>query len=764
LLVGSKKKENSFLSQTFQNWKEFNGKTKLEPINSFELHFSNQIFTACVDPIVENGKVIYGSIAMIKTPSIDSKQLSNWNQALSPEHQCTGKWILDQIEHAIIATDLGGTIKFWNRGAANLYGWNEDEVIGRNIVEITPSSLTRGQGKEIMKRLTQGNSWYGEFEVQKRDSSKFIAHVVDAPMRDLNNNLVGIIGISYDHTPFVRQRDELLVLKKSLEILVEQRTKELVNTNDQLIKENVERRRAQEELELLSLVAKKMDMGVIITDSNHSLKFGNDSFLKLTGCDSKEILNRTPLDILKLIRVELKTMDLIQEALSNDTSLSLDIDITNKSEELLTFATEVTPVFDDRGNRTHSVMVMKNITEKLKIDAAMQKANEEAIANKWKTQYITTLSHELRTPLNAIIGMTGLMKNGDLSNQSQIRKDLETVQCCSEILLLLVNNVLDLRKIESGKVEMVKEVFELGTAVKEVVRACEPLSAQKSVIITLENSCTVDYVVGDVTKLKQILVNLCANAIKFTHPYTEIHVTIELRSSTDQEICLLFSVKDNGPGIPAEKFDQLFKKFSQLHDWNSQSVQGSGLGLSISKELVSILKGTIWVDSQVGKGSTFRFTANFEKITEKEENQIKSNKSIANGTFSLQNTFLNILLAEDNPVNQKVMVRMLERVGMKCDIANNGREALIMSEEKFYDVIFMDVMMPEMNGIEATEAILKSSRRAPRIVGLTANATPEYIEHCRAVGMSEVLTKPTSLEKIQQALLNTVKSQVLTIK
>jgi len=231
---------------------------------------------------------------------------------------------------------------------------------------------------------------------------------------------------------------------------------------------------------------------------------------------------------------------------------------------------------------------------------------------------------------------------------------------------------------------------------------------------------------------------------------------------TKKYVC--YSVKDNGPGIPAEKFDQLFKKFSQLHDLNSQSVQGSGLGLSISKELVSILKGTIWVDSQVGKGSTFRFTANFEKITEKEENQIKSNKSIANGTFSLQNTFLNILLAEDNPVNQKVMVRMLERVGMKCDIANNGREALKMNEENFYDVIFMDVMMPEMNGIEATEAILKSSRRAPRIVGLTANATPEYIEHCQAVGMSEVLTKPTSLEKIQQALLNTVKSQVLTSK
>jgi len=742
--------ENNFLISILTNWKEFRGTDDdFNKTDSFELQCFNQTFIGTIDPIFAGGKIVHASLVMIKKPSSPLKP-TIWNHVLSPDNKCIAEWILEQVEHAIIATSLEGTIKFWNRGAANLYGWSAEEVIGRNIVEVTPSEMTQNQGKEIMTSLSQGKVWNGEFEVRKRDNSKFVANVVDAPMKDANMNLVGIIGISFDHTPFVKQRQELLELKASLEKQVEQRTKELVQANEKLTQEITERRRAQEELELLSLVAKKTDTGILISDRTLHCQFANDAFLKLTGYEANEILNQTPVDILKLTSTKPETIENIQQALSNDNSITLDVDITSKQGEILTLATEITPVFDDQGHRTQAVIMMKNVTAKIKIEEAIKKADEEAIANKLKTQFITTLSHELRTPLNAIIGMTSLMKNGDLSNQIQIRKDLETILCCSEILLLLVNNVLDLRKIESGKVDMMNEPFQLGSTVKEVVRACEPLSAQKSVIITVDNRCNVDLVVGDVTKLKQILVNLCANAIKFTRACSEIQISVELQQSTETEYTFLFSVKDSGPGIPPEKLNLLFKKFSQLHDLSATSVQGSGLGLSISKHLVAMMKGSIWVDSNLGEGSVFRFTANFAKMTENEEKQISSNVM---DVGVLKNTSLSILLVEDNPVNQKVMVRMLERIEMKCDIANNGREAVELNIKGDYDVIFMDVMMPEMNGIESTKIIVQSGKQ-PRIVGLTANATPEYMEHCLSVGMNEVLTKPTSLEKIQQALLN----------
>lgn len=747
--------ETNFLKTILQEYKEFRGsESQLRKGESFEATFSNdESFVATIDPIFEDGKVTSATIVMIKNPSSPLKQ-STWNHGWMPENKCIAEWVLSQVEHAVIATDMAGVIKFWNRGAANLYGWSADEVLGRNIVEVTPSDMTREQGKEVMTFLNQGKVWTGEFEVKKRNGSKFVATVVDAPMRDANMNLVGIIGISYDHSPFVNQREELLKLKTSLENLVEQRTKELVQANEKLKEEINQRLKAQEELELLSLVARKTETGILISDRSFQCQFANDSFLKFTGYESLEILNRTPFEILKLAHAKKEKVEEIEHSLTNNTSMTVDLDIVNKHGESLSLATDVTPVFDDQGQRTHTLIMMKNVTEKLKIEEAIKKANEEAIANKLKTEFITTLSHELRTPLNAIIGMTSLMKNGDLSDHSQIRKDLETVQYCSEILLLLVNNVLDLRKIESGKVEMVNEPFHLGLTVKEVVRACEPLSAQKSVIMVVDNRCGVDIVNGDVTKLKQILVNLCANAIKFTTHCSEIQISIELKSSTKNECTFLFSVKDSGPGIPEEKLNLLFKKFSQIHDLSSMSVQGSGLGLSISKHLVSMMKGSIWVESTVGKGSTFRFTAIFEKATEVQEKQIVSNVVDAK---VFEKSALSILLVEDNPVNQKVMVRMLERLGMRCDIANNGREALTMNENGTYDVIFMDVMMPEMNGIEATQVIVQSLTKRPRIVGLTANATPEYMEHCISVGMSEVLTKPTSLEKIQQALSNALR-------
>jgi PAS domain S-box-containing protein len=419
--------------------------------------------------------------------------------------------------------------------------------------------------------------------------------------------------------------------------------------------------------------------------------------------------------------------------------------------------------------------VQKELTERKIIEIKLKESNSQLqLATKAKSEFLANMSHEIRTPMNGVIGMAQLLSMTTLSEE---QKDfVATIRDSGEALLTIINDILDFSKIESGMLELEERPFVLKDPLKYVCNLLKKQAADKGINLTYTIDDQVPKtILGDSSRLRQIILNLVGNALKFTEKGTVSISVISNQLSainTEKELGkyeLIFSIQDTGIGINSDRLKKLFQPFTQADASISRKYGGTGLGLTISKSLVNLMGGTIWIESlgNIGghpppnwvldlekpqiTGSTFYFTIQ-TKIAS--ETQINLQKQREQPPPEPENnpSKLKILLAEDNKVNQKVALFTLKRIGYIADLANNGLEVLEMLEKQNYDVILMDMQMPEMDGITATKIIRQTAKSQPYIIALTANALEEDRQICLDVGMNDFISKPLVIAELTEAL------------
>ncbi len=530
-----------------------------------------------------------------------------------------------------------------------------------------------------------------------------------------------------------------------------------------------------------SLIEASLDPLVTINTEGKIMDM-NQATAGITGLTREELTGTNFFDYFTETN---KAREVYKEVFANGSVADSPLTLRHKEGKLTDVLFNGSEYKDAHGNVLGIVIVARDVTfqkrvaselleaklaaEKASIKAAQAQLKAESAttiaedatriaedAVKAKQQFLSNMSHEIRTPMNAIIGFTKVLLKTSL-DEKQIEY-LQAIKLSGDSLIVLINDILDLAKVDAGKMKFEQTPFKLASSISAMLHLFETKIQEKNLQLFKEYDAKIpEVLMGDPVRLHQIILNLVSNAVKFTSEGA-ITVSVKLINQDAEKVTIEFKVSDTGIGIPPNKIDHIFENFQQATSGTSRLYGGTGLGLAIVKQLVEPQGGTIIVKSKVGDGSAFSFNLQFLKTT----NKVALDIEIIERDERVKN--INVLVVEDIALNQLLMKTLLDDFGFERDIAENGKIAIEMMALKKYDIILMDLQMPEMNGFQTTEYIRQMLHSTIPIVALTADVTTADLAKCKAVGMNDYLSKPVNERLLYSKIVSLVMKSDETAK
>jgi PAS domain S-box-containing protein len=498
----------------------------------------------------------------------------------------------------------------------------------------------------------------------------------------------------------------------------------------------------------------------------------NEATVNITGVPRKQVKGS---DFFNYFTEPEMAREVYKEVFSKGSVADLPLTLLHTSGSITAVLFNGSVYKDDRGNVLGAVIVARDVTAQKRVSTELLEAKvfaelstgiaEEAKikaesatliaenAVKAKQQFLSNMSHEIRTPMNAIIGFTKVLLKTDLSDRQ--KEYLSAIKISGDALIVLINDILDLAKVDAGKMTFEKVPFKMSLSIATMLQLFETKIQEKNIQLVKKYDINIpEVLLGDPVRLHQVLLNLISNAVKFTADGM-ITVKVSLIKQDAEKVTVEFAITDTGIGIPADKVAGIFENFQQAASDTVRLYGGTGLGLAIVKQLVEPQGGSVKVESKIGKGSTFSFCLDFERTDEKaavEMGFAEIDKSVGS---------LKILVVEDIRLNQLLMKTLLDDFGFEHDIAGNGKIAIEKLQHKKYDLILMDLQMPEMNGFEATDHIRNKMKLKTPIIALTADVTTVDLEKSRKMGMSDYISKPVDEKLLYSKIVGVIKNNAL---
>lgn len=641
--------------------------------------------------------------------------------------------IVDSSEDAIIATDLDGEIISWNKASERIYGYSKKEIVGKNFIILAPDKKIE-EASKLLNKIKKGQEIKNfELKVLTVQGEEIYLSVNISPIRNHYGDIVGACAIARDITENKKLHQELYNSEKRFRSIYEQ-----------------------------------SPIGIELFDANGVAISANKSFCKMFKINDVTDFKHDNFFESPYMAKEVKEK-IIKKQTSRITCKYVLVKRPNSNinkEGICYFDMITTPILNEQGELSSILCQVQDITKKIESEKELKKAKISAEeANSSKSKFLANMSHEIRTPINGIMGMTDLALMTDLTDEQ--KEYLNMVKTSSRHLLDIVNDILDISKIEAGKFKLDLESFNLEEKIKKLIKNFSILAEEKfiEVMYFIDPRLSDIDIISDPLRLNQILMNLLSNALKFTEKGTIILCAKRIQAPGGI-IRAQFSVSDTGIGIPEDKMDKLFKNFSQVDDSYTKKYGGTGLGLAISKQIVNMMNGSIWVNSTKGQGSCFYFTAEFAPSKNNNYTTTDSNESeLFNEDFqysSNPNKYYDIsqdevvypysktiLIVDDNEINQRLISSLLAKKGYNYISAFNGNEALKILECQIVDLILMDIQMPELNGLKTTMAIRDSENvigiHIP-IIAMTAYAMMGDKENFLDSGMDDYISKPIDFQ------------------